>query len=119
MAVKINPKRIRKDFPIFSRERKLAYLDNAATTQKPKCVIDAEKNFYGSTNANVHRGLYKISERATEMYEKAHEKTAEFVGAGGMQEIIFTRNATESLNVVAGSIGKTLKEGDEVVLTLM
>lgn len=115
----LDAKKIRRDFPIFSREKKLAYLDNAATTQKPECVIEAEAEFYKSANANVHRGLYKISEAATQIYEEAHGKVARFIGAGGMQEIVFTRNATESLNVVAGSIGRNLKAGDEVVLTLM
>lgn len=119
MRSKIDWKKVKRDFPIFERGRALAYLDNAATTQKPRCVIDAECGFYENSNANVHRGVYALSASATEIYEQAHEKTASFIGANGMQEIVFTRNTTESLNVVAGSIGKTLQAGDEVVLTLM
>lgn len=119
MGSKIDWEKIRGDFPVFSREKNLAYLDNAATTQKPQCVIDAEREFYENSNANVHRGVYALSAAATEIYEQAHEKAAAFIGAKGMEEIVFTKNATESLNAIASSLGKNLNAGDEVVLTLM
>ena len=113
---------IRKDFPILQRKvhnKPLVYLDNAATSQKPKQVIDAIVNYYNSYNANIHRGIHKLSEEATLEYEKAHEKVAEFIGADGMEEIIFTKNTTESLNLLAYSLTLSLKKGDEIVLTEM
>src|SRR3989344_5888671 len=97
---------IRKDFPILQRKihgKPLVYLDNAATSQKPKQVIDAISNYYTSYNANIHRGIHKLSEEATLEYEKAHEKAADFINAGGMESIIFTKNTTESLNLLAYS----------------
>src|SRR3989338_7598231 len=114
--------KIRKDFPILQRKvhsKPLVYLDNAATSQKPKQVIDAISNYYSSYNANIHRGIHKLSEEATLGYEKAHEKVAEFIGAGGMEEIVFTKNTTESLNLLAYSLTLSLKKGDEIVLTQM
>ncbi len=114
--------KIRKDFPILNRKvhgKPLIYLDNAATSQKPKQVIDAISDYYNSYNANIHRGIHKLSEEATLAYEKAHEKTAEFIGAGGMEEIVFTKNTTESLNLLAYSLTLGLKKGDEIVLTQM
>src|SRR3989338_198263 len=113
---------IRKDFPILQRKvhnKPLVYLDNAATSQKPKQVIDAIVNYYNSYNANIHRGIHKLSEEATLEYEKAHEKVAEFIGADGMEEIIFTKNTTETLNLLAYSLTLSLKKGDEIVLTQM
>ncbi len=113
---------IRADFPILNRQihgKRLVYLDNAATSQKPECVIEAIANYYRNYNANVHRGIYTISEEATTAYETARSIVARFVGAES-HEIIFTRNATESINLVAYAYARSrLKEGDEVLLTEM
>ena len=116
--------RLRKDFPILqsrlSNGKPLVYLDNAATTQKPVQVIDAMDRFYRETNSNVHRSIHELGERATEMYVKAHERVAEFIGASSMEEVVFTKNCTEALNVVAHSKGlRELKPGDEVVISQM
>lgn len=107
---------IKKDFPIF--RKKLVYLDNASTSQKPQQVIDSVKKFYEEDNANVHRGIYRLSQRSTIAYEKAHEIVAKFINAD-FREIIFTRGTTESLNLLAYSLGRKLQEGDEIVLTEM
>ena len=110
----------RKDFKFFSEYPDLIYFDNAATTQKPDIVLERMVKYYESENANPLRGVYDLSVKATDAYEKARERTAEFIGADSASEIIFTRNATESLNLIARSYGETfLKEGDEVVLTVM
>ncbi|MCR4368368.1 MAG: aminotransferase class V-fold PLP-dependent enzyme, partial [archaeon] len=112
--------KIRRDFPILKTAiggKKLAYLDNAATTQKPRQVIDAITRHYEFGNANVHRGINFLSQKATNAYEEAHEKTAKFVNAQGMEEIIFTKNATESLNLLAYSLGGEIAKGDEILLT--
>lgn len=115
--------RIRQDFPLLEREvrgRPLAYLDNAATTQKPRQVIQALVDFYEKHNANVHRGAHALSEEATGMVEEARAKVAAFIGAPKPETVIFTRNATESLNLVARTWGaQNLKQGDVVVLTEM
>lgn len=114
---------VRKDFPILSRKiygRPLVYLDNAATTQKPHCVVEAITNEYYSVNANVHRGVHFLSQQATDLHEAARETVRRFVNAHSTAEIVFTRGTTESLNLVASSYGEAfLKEGDEVVLTVM
>ena len=115
---------IRADFPILEREfgdQQLVYLDNAATTQKPDQVIDAISDYYRETNANVHRGLHQLSQEASIAYETAHDRVAEFIGAsGGREEIVFTKNTTESMNLVAYAWGlNELGPGDEVVLTEM
>ncbi len=118
----MDAEKIRKDFPILQRRhngRQIVYLDNAATTQKPTQVLDAERGFYENYNANVHRGLNFLSQKATDEYELSHEKTAKLLGARGMEEIIFTKNATESLNLLAYSLGEQLKAGDEILLTKM
>lgn len=118
----MNPETIKKDFPIFSKKingKKIIYLDNAATTQKPFQVIQAEKKFYEETNSNIHRGMNFLSQKATEMYEEAHEKTAKFIKAKDMQEIIFTKNTTESLNLLSYVLESKLKRGDEILLTKM
>jgi cysteine desulfurase / selenocysteine lyase len=116
-----DPKKIRNDFPILSRQvngRPLIYLDNAATTQKPASVIAAEKRYYEETNSNIHRGIHTLSEEATSQYEAAREKISKFIGAGSPESIIFTRNATEAINLVAYSWArKNLKAGDEILLT--
>ena len=113
----------RADFPILGRQvygKPLVYLDNAATTQKPKCVIDAITREYCEVNANVHRGVHFLSQKATELHEEARETVRRFLNAREREEIIFTRGTTESLNLVASSYGEAfLKEGDEVILSTM
>ncbi len=112
----------RKDFSLFREKENsdLIYFDNAATTQKPDCVIDAVSNFYKFSNANPLRGLYSLSVKATEAYEDARNLTASFINAKDSSEIIFTRNATESLNLVAYSFGlENVNEGDEIVISCM
>lgn len=114
---------IRKDFPILTREvygKPLVYLDNAATTQKPRCVIDAISDEYCSVNANVHRGVHFLSQQATQLHEDAREGVRNFINARSTAEIVFTRGTTESLNLVASSFGEAfLKEGDEVIVSEM
>src|SRR3989344_7095470 len=114
-------KNIKKDFPIFQNSKKpFVYLDSGSTSQKPKSVIDAVSNFYSRTNANVHRGIYKLSEEATNLYEGARGKVAKFIGANSPSEIIFTGNTNEAINLVAfGWARKNLKAGDIVVTTEM
>jgi cysteine desulfurase/selenocysteine lyase len=118
-----NVQEIRKDFPIFERMihgKPLIYLDNAATTQRPRQVIDAIKNFYENMNANVHRAVHTLSYEASCAYEEAHKKVAKFINAKSWREIVFTRNATESMNLVAYAWGlENLQAGDEVVVTIM
>lgn len=107
------------DFPVFDRYPSLAYLDNAATTQKPRQVLEAVDRYYREENANPLRGLYGLSVAATEAYENAREKVRAFIGAKSTKEIIFTRNATESLNLAAHSLGKAfVSEGDEVLVAV-
>ena len=109
----------RKDFPLLLEE-KAAYLDNAATAQRPVCVMEAEKQFYEHSNANPLRGLYELSMAATDAYEDARETVRKFLHAASEREIIFTRNTTESLNLVAYSYGLTfLKPGDEILVSIM
>ena len=112
-------KNYKADFPIFA-ETNVAYLDSAATAQRPQAVLDAELDFYRKHNANPLRGLYPLSVEATELYEGAREKIRDFLGAKSGREIIFTRNTTESLNLVAYSYGLThVKAGDEVLVSVM
>ena len=112
--------KIREDFPLLLTYHDTAYLDNAATTQKPRCVLEAEKKYYEDSNANPLRGLYELSVRATDAYENARKAVCDFVGAKSGAEIIFTRNASESLNLVAFSLSEAyLKEGDEILITVM
>ena len=119
----IDVERIRRDFPILGREvygKPLVYLDNAATTQKPQCVIDAISEAYCNVNANVHRGIHFLSQQATDMMEAARDKVRQFIGAGSTGEIIFTRGTTESMNLLASSFAQAfLKEGDEVIISGM
>ena len=114
---------MRTDFPILSRQvygRPLIYLDNAATTQKPRAVVDAISEEYYNTNANVHRGVHYLSQQATELHEAAREEVRRFINARQTEEIVFTRGTTESLNLVADSYGRAfLHEGDEVILSVM
>lgn len=109
----------RNDFPLIM-QNKIIYIDNAATSQRPQCVIDAEGDFYKNYNANPLRGLYSLSVEATEVYENAREAVRKFIGAEKSNEIIFTRNTTESLNLVAYSYGlSNVKKGDEIVVSIM
>ncbi len=114
---------VRKDFPILSREvykRPLVYLDNAATTQKPRAVVEAISDEYYSVNANVHRGVHFLSQQATDLHEAARETVRAFINARSTAEVIFTRGTTESLNLVASAYGEAfLKEGDEVIVSVM
>ncbi len=114
---------VRQDFPILAREvhgKPLAYLDNAATSQKPRAVIDAISRYYETSNANVHRGVHTLSVRATELYEGAREKTRAFVNAAEAAEIVFVRGTTEAINLVASSFGQArVRAGDEVVISAM
>jgi cysteine desulfurase/selenocysteine lyase len=113
----------RKDFPILHQQvngHPLIYFDNAATSQKPRAVIEVLRNFYEHDNANVHRGLHTLSSRATEAYEKARQRIAKYVGAASSNEIIFTRGTTESINLVAQAWGgEFIREGDVILLTVM
>ena len=119
----IDVERIRQDFPILHQEingKPLVYLDNAATTQKPQAVIDAIVNYYVKNNANVHRGVHTLSQRATDDYESARESVRRFINAPEDCEVIYVRGATEGLNLVASSYGrKYFKSGDEVIITGM
>ncbi|MCX8208367.1 MAG: cysteine desulfurase [Sulfolobales archaeon] len=118
-----NPYEIRRDFPILSRVirgRKLVYLDNAATSQKPKQVVAAIAKYYLWHNANVHRGLHTLSQEASQMYEEAHEYVAKFVNARSWDEVVFTHNVTEAINLVAFTWGlSNVGPGDEIVVTVM
>ncbi len=115
--------RVRGDFPILGRQvrgRPLVYLDNAATSQKPQAVLDALNDYYTTTNSNVHRGLHALSERATAVYEDARRRIAGFVGAGDAHQVVFVRGATEGINLVAQSHGRSvMRSGDEVLITHM
>ncbi len=115
--------KIREDFPILSREvygKPLVYLDNAATTQKPLCVLDAMRDEYLNVNANVHRGVHYLSQQATDLHEAAREKVRQFINAKKIEEIVFTRGTTEAINLVASSFCESqMKAGDEVLVTEM
>jgi len=115
--------KIREDFPILSRtvyNRPLVYLDNGATTQKPRCVVDAITDEYYSVNANVHRGVHFLSQQATELHEASRETVRKFINARSTNEIVFTRGTTESINLLAYSFGEAMmKEGDEVIISTM
>jgi cysteine desulfurase/selenocysteine lyase len=115
--------RVRDDFPLLSQrmhDKPLVYLDSAATSQKPRVVLDALRRYYEETNANVHRGIYAIAEEATRQYEEARAKVAAFVGAARPEEIVFTRGTTEAINLVASAWGRAhVRAGDEILLTEM
>jgi cysteine desulfurase/selenocysteine lyase len=116
-------KAVREDFPILDQQvhgHPLVYFDNAATTQKPRAVVEALRHYYENDNANVHRGLHELSSRATEAYESARTRVAQYIGAASSDEIVFTRGTTESINLVAHAWGtKFLREGDVILLTEM
>jgi cysteine desulfurase/selenocysteine lyase len=122
-APPLDPRALRSDFPILAQRphgRRLVYLDSAATSQKPRPVIEAVERYYREYNANVHRGIYEMSERATATYERAREQVARFINAPSAREIVWTRNATEAINLVAHSWGRRhLGPGDAIVLTEM
>jgi len=119
----LDPYKIREDFPILKREinnHPIIYFDNAATSQKPKQVIEAIREFYESCNANVHRAVHTLSQEASELYENAHEEVAKFINADGMEDTIFVRGTTEAINLVAYAWGlHNLRREDEVLVTLM
>src|SRR3989344_2054660 len=118
---KLDPEKIREDFPIFKRKingKEIIYFDNAATTQKPQQVLNAINEFYTQHNANIHRGVHKLSQEASQLYEQAHKTVGKFINAK-QEQIIFTRNTTESLNLIYHSLSRDLNKGDEVITTLM
>jgi cysteine desulfurase / selenocysteine lyase len=119
----IDVEKIRKQFPILHQQvngRDLVYFDNAATNQKPKRVIDALVEYYTGYNANIHRGIHTLAEKATKAYEQTRETARDFIHAASAEEIIFTRGVTESINLVAATYGKTfVKEGDEIIISTM
>ena len=121
IAISFDVETIRADFPILASSvhgKPLVYLDNAATTQKPRAVLDALTEYYRSSNANVHRGVHYLSGRATDQYEQARVSIARFLGAAEPREIVFTRNATESINLVAQTWGRAnIKAGDEILVS--
>jgi len=114
--------RLREDFPILRRTvhgKPLVYLDNAATSQKPQCVIDCEARYYCELNANIHRGVHSLSQQATGAYEAARDTVRRFINAAGREEIVFVRGTTEAINLVAASYGQRLKPGDEILISEM
>ena len=115
----MNERDYKRDFPVFEQYPDLAYLDNSATTQKPRAVIDAVSRYYREENANPLRGLYELAVKATDAYENARTAVRDFIGAASEREIIFTRNASESLNLTAYSYGRSeIKNGDEILVTI-
>src|SRR5205823_1460764 len=121
MKASFDVKRVRRDFPILDQQvhgKPLVYLDNAASSQKPRAVIDAIKHYYENDHANVHRGVHALSERATELYEEARVKVQKFIGAPCLRELIFTRGTTEAINLIAQTFGRVnVHAGDEVIVT--
>jgi cysteine desulfurase/selenocysteine lyase len=121
-AVTYDVERIRQDFPVLHQEirgKQLVYLDNAATSQKPKAVIDSIVHYYENDNANIHRGVHTLSERATLSYENARKTVRDFLNASTEKEIVFTRGATEAINLVANGFAERLSVGDEIIITAM
>lgn len=110
---------LKKQFPIFRNHPDLTYLDNAATMQKPLCVLDAERFYYENHNANVHRGAHRLATAATDTYEGARQIVAQFINAPRVEEVIFTRGTTEAINLVANTWGSTLAAGDEIILSTL
>ncbi|QUN31402.1 cysteine desulfurase [Cupriavidus sp. KK10] len=114
--------RLRQDFPILRQTvngKPLVYLDNAATTQKPQSVIDSEAHYYGALNANIHRGVHTLSQRATDAYEAARDAVRDLINAAGREEIVFVRGTTEAINLVAATFGQRLRPGDEILISAM
>jgi cysteine desulfurase / selenocysteine lyase len=120
MAVPFDPRALRREFPIFGNNPDLVFLDSAASAQKPRAVIDRVADYYRTDYANVHRGVYRLSARSTELYEEARGKVQRFLNAADPREIVFVRNTTEAINLVAQAWGPAfLREGDEVVLSVL
>src|SRR5262245_14209037 len=117
----LNAEEIRADFPIFGikpRGKKLVYLDSAATSQKPHQVIDALRKYYEEENGNIHRGVHYLSELATIRYDETREAVRRFINASSVNEVVFTRNTTESVNLIASTFGQAfVKSGDEIVIS--
>ncbi|MBO7439957.1 MAG: aminotransferase class V-fold PLP-dependent enzyme, partial [Bacteroidales bacterium] len=115
--------KIRQDFPILNQQiygHPLVYLDNAATTQKPQCVLDSIIRFYTTYNSNIHRGVHYLSEKATEIYEQARQKVMRFINAKSRTEIVFTKGSTEAINTLAFSFGQAyITPGDEIIISEM
>ena len=114
--------KIREEFPILSREvagRPMVYLDNGATSQTPRRVVEEIERIYTHTKANVHRGVHTLSQEMTDMQEKTREKIRRYINASSIEEVIFTRGTTEGINLVASSFGSRFKEGYEIILTVM
>src|SRR5262249_54570001 len=112
----------RRDFPILERMingRPLVYLDSAASSQKPRSVIEAMARYYETSHANVHRSIHTLGEEVTELYEIARDRVQRFIGAGAREEIVFTRGTTDAISIVAEAIGRTLRPGDEILVTDM
>lgn len=119
-AVDLKSNPYKRDFPLLANNPQLTFLDSAATAQRPTCVLDAQRDFYERLNSNPLRGLYKLSVEATDAIERVRAKTADFIGADDPDEVVFTRNASESLNLMAKSFGEQmLRPGDQVVITIM
>ena len=114
--------KVRADFPVLERTingKPLVYLDNAATSQKPESVLQAMDTYYRRHNANIHRGVHALSQRATDIYERARARIAQFIGSGDPSEVIFTRGTTEAINLVAATFGRDrMKSGDNIILTV-
>ncbi|MDE7443403.1 MAG: cysteine desulfurase [Muribaculaceae bacterium] len=118
----LDVERLRRDFPILQRTvygKPWVYLDNTATSQTPRCVVEAVERMYYHTKSNVHRGVHRVSQEATELQEVTRERVREFLNAASTREIIFTRGTTESINLVASSMGSSFVDGDEIILTVM
>jgi SufS family cysteine desulfurase len=118
-VAKFDVEHFRQQFPIFSHHPDLVYLDNAATTQKPRAVLDAERHYYEFSNANVHRGAHRLAVAATDAFEGARATVARFIHARSSDEIIFTRGTTEAINLIANTFGHTLQAGDEVIVSTL
>src|SRR5579859_5093234 len=113
-----DPRQLRREFPIYENNPGLVFLDSAASAQKPRAVIDGTAQYYRTDYANVHRGVYRLSARSTELFEEARDKVRRFLNAAQAREIVFVRNSTEAINLVAQSWGAAfLREGDEVVIS--
>src|SRR5690349_6627498 len=117
--ISLDVKKIREQFPILHQQvnnHDLVYFDNAATNQKPKVVVDALVNYYSANNANIHRGIHTLAERATKAFEETREAARKFINASSTEEIIFTKGVTEGINLVASSYGKAfIAKGDEII----
>lgn len=121
-VARLEVERLRQDFPILRQTingKPLVYLDNAATTQKPQSVIDCEAHYYSALNANIHRGVHTLSQRATDAYEAVRDAVRDLINAAGREEIVFVRGTTEAINLVAASFGQRLRPGDEILISAM